>query len=82
MNRNEITVKDLIPNAIILREAEMDDVRRAVFDAVAGLIGKGYNRSEVMEAIYSACHATSLESILKLRVRINKGISPWGNNED
>lgn len=74
-----VTVDDLLPNGSLFREPEMQVLRKAVEDAVVGLIGKGYYRAEVMEAIMCEAHTTAVGSILKLRVTLNKGEAPWGD---
>lgn len=74
----EITSNDLMPNGKLHNEPEMATVREAAFKAVVGLIGKGYSRAEVMEAIMSDTHTSAVTSILKLRVDLNKGVkAPW-----
>lgn len=69
--------KDLMQNVHLLNEPELEAVRKAAFDAVVGLIGKGYSRAEVMEAIMSDTHVSSVTSILKLRCALNRGENPW-----
>lgn len=69
--------KDLMMNGKLLQEPELEVVRKAAFDAVKGLVGKGYSRAEVMEAILSDTHTATVTSILKLRVALNKGKNPW-----
>lgn len=71
--------EDLMVNGKLYNEPEMEVLRGAAFNAVKGLIGKGYSRAEVMEAIMSDSHHSSLTSILKLRCAINRGENPWGN---
>lgn len=78
-----MTSSDLMVNNDLYREPEMAAVRQAAFDAVLGLIGKGYPRSEVMEAIMSDAHTSAVTSIIKLRCAINRGEAPWDKpNED
>lgn len=72
--------KDLMQNVHLLNEPELEVVRKAAFDAVVGLIGKGYSRAEVMEAIMSDAHTASLTSILKLRWALNLGENPWNKS--
>jgi len=72
-----MTSNDLMPNGKLYNEPEMEAVRKAAFDAVVGLVGKGYSRAEVMEAIMSDAHTSAVTSVLKLRVALNKGQAPW-----
>lgn len=79
---SKITSENLLPNSELYREPEMAHLRQAAFDAVVGLIGKGYARSEVMEAIMSDAHTSAVTSILKLRVDFNKEVkAPWEDKE-
>lgn len=76
--KKQITSDDLMPNGRLNNEPEMEAVRNAAFNAVVGLIGKGYPRSEVMEAIMGESHTSAITSILRLRVELNKGVvAPW-----
>lgn len=81
MSKKNIRIEDLLPNKDILREPELLAIKKSVSDAVVDLIGKGYSRSEVMEVIFTDCHSSALEAILRLRIRLNKAISPWSNDE-
>lgn len=81
MSKKNISIDDLLPNKDILKEPESLSVKKSVADAVVGLIDKGYSRSEVMEVIFTDCHSSALEAILRLRIRLNKAISPWSNDE-
>lgn len=72
-----ITSDDLMVDGKLYNEPEMEAVRGAAFDAVKGLLGKGYSRAEVMEAIMSDAHTSAVTSLLKLRVALNKGEAPW-----
>lgn len=71
--------EDLMVNGKLYSEPEMEKVRETAFNAIKGLLGKGYSRAEVMEAITSDAHHSALTSILKLRIAINRGENPWGN---
>ncbi|WNL63501.1 hypothetical protein [Citrobacter phage Tr1] len=73
----ELKQEDLMPNAKVLSEPEMEAVRGAVFNAVAPLLMKGYSRSEIIEAIHSDTHLSALTALMKLRRSMNKGEAPW-----
>lgn len=72
-----MTSNDLMPNGKLYSEPEMAAVRQAAYAAVVSLIGKGYSRAEVMEAIMSDAHTSAVTSILKLRCALNRGEAPW-----
>ena len=72
-----MTSNDLMQNGKLLNEPELAAVRQAAFDAVVNLIGKGYSRAEIMEAIMSDAHTSAVTSILKLRCALNRGEAPW-----